>query len=45
MMVYSHGRVSCGRDDGTDALHNQWNQWIRLTELDKFRTFKIKLNI
>ena len=41
MMVYSHGWVSCGRDDGTDALHNQW---IRLTELDKIRTFKIKLN-
>ena len=42
MMIYSHGRVSRGRDDGTYALQNQW---IRLTELDKIRTFKIKLNL
>ena len=42
MTVYSHGRVSRGRDDGTDVLQNQW---IRLTGLDKIRTFKIKLNL
>ena len=42
MMIYGHGRVSRSRDDGTDVLQNQW---IRLTELDKIRTFKIKLNL
>ena len=42
MIIYGHGRVSRGRDDGTDVLQNQW---IRLTELDKIRTFTIKLNL
>ena len=37
MTAYGYARVSRGRDDETGALQNQW---IRLTELDKSRTFK-----